>query len=69
MAEGKLGDPIGLPLDRVDGRLKVTGRATYAFEYAPQGSAAYGFIVVTIQPATSLNPAPIAIRMRLRLKT
>ena len=27
MAEGKLADPIGLPLDRVDGQLKVTGRA------------------------------------------
>ena len=26
MAEGKLADPIGLPLDRVDGHLKVTGR-------------------------------------------
>jgi len=37
--------PIGLPLDRVDGRLKVTGKATYAFEYAAQGAAAYGFIV------------------------
>jgi xanthine dehydrogenase YagR molybdenum-binding subunit len=45
MTEAKLGDPIGLPLDRVDGRLKVTGRATYAFEYAKQGSAAYGVIV------------------------
>ena len=45
MAEGNLGDPIGLPLDRVDGRLKVTGRATYAFEYAGQGGAAYGVIV------------------------
>src|SRR5271169_6406878 len=45
MAEGKLADPIGLPLDRVDGKLKVTGRATYAFEYATQGAAAYGVIV------------------------
>src|SRR5271156_691546 len=45
MAEGKLADPIGLPLDRVDGQLKVTGRATYAFEYATQGTAAYGVIV------------------------
>src|SRR6478672_7564410 len=45
MAEGKLADPIGLPLDRVDGQLKVTGRATYAFEYATQGGAAYGVIV------------------------
>ncbi len=45
MAESKLAGPIGRPLDRVDGRLKVTGRATYAFEYAAQGGAAYGFIV------------------------
>jgi xanthine dehydrogenase YagR molybdenum-binding subunit len=37
--------PIGRPLDRVDGPLKVTGKATYAFEYAGQGKAAYGFIV------------------------
>ena len=45
MAESKLAGPIGRPLDRVDGRLKVTGRATYAYEYAAQGAAAYGFIV------------------------
>src|SRR5258707_3543188 len=36
---------MGRPLDRVDGPLKVTGRATYAFEYATQGEVAYGFIV------------------------
>src|SRR5277367_6594201 len=45
MAEVNRADPIGLPLDRVDGQLKVTGRATYAFEYATQGGAAYGVIV------------------------
>ena len=45
MAKSELPGPIGLPLDRIDGRLKVTGAATYAFEYAGQGSAAYGFIV------------------------
>jgi len=45
MTEGNLAEPIGLPLDRVDGQLKVTGRATYAFEYATQGAAAYGVIV------------------------
>src|ERR1700712_551667 len=45
MPESTLAGAIGRPLDRVDGRLKVTGRATYAFEYAAQGSAAYGFIV------------------------
>jgi len=36
---------IGSPIDRVDGALKVTGRATYAYEYAGHGKAAYGYIV------------------------
>jgi xanthine dehydrogenase YagR molybdenum-binding subunit len=44
MAASNLANPIGLPLDRVDGRLKVTGKAPYAFEYATQGSALYGVI-------------------------
>jgi xanthine dehydrogenase YagR molybdenum-binding subunit len=45
MAESKLADPVGLPLDRVDGRLKVTGKAPYAYEYAAKGTALYGVIV------------------------
>src|ERR1700734_4457042 len=45
MAEVNRADPIGLPIDRVDGHLKVTGRAPYAFEYVTQGGAAYGVIV------------------------
>src|SRR3954470_12387651 len=45
MAEQKLAGLIGRPLDRVDGRLKVTGRATYAYEYAAQGAVTYGVIV------------------------
>ncbi|GAB7129201.1 xanthine dehydrogenase family protein molybdopterin-binding subunit [Silvimonas sp. JCM 19000] len=36
---------IGKPLDRVDGRLKVTGRATYAYEYREGGQASYAYIV------------------------
>lgn len=41
------GAPVGLPVDRVDGRLKVTGRATYAYEQQVTGGAApaYGYIV------------------------
>jgi xanthine dehydrogenase YagR molybdenum-binding subunit len=45
MAQTTSTQAIGLPLDRVDGRLKVTGKATYAYEYAKQGRAAYGVIV------------------------
>ncbi|MGA2892329.1 MAG: xanthine dehydrogenase family protein molybdopterin-binding subunit [Xanthobacteraceae bacterium] len=45
MAESNLAAPVGLPLDRVDGRLKVTGKATYAYEYAAQSAALYGVIV------------------------
>src|ERR1700751_3664326 len=45
MADNERADPVGLPLDRVDGRLKVTGRAPYAYEYAAQGAALYGVIV------------------------
>jgi len=45
MAQSTLTAPVGLPLDRVDGRLKVTGKAPYAYEYAAQGVALYGVIV------------------------
>jgi xanthine dehydrogenase YagR molybdenum-binding subunit len=42
---------IGKPIDRVDGRLKVTGKAPYAYEVqeAP-GKPAYGFIVEATIP-------------------
>ena len=36
---------VGQPLDRVDGRLKVTGRATYANEVARAPDALYGVLV------------------------
>jgi xanthine dehydrogenase YagR molybdenum-binding subunit len=45
MTESNFAPPVGLPLDRVDGRLKATGRAPYAYEYAAQGAALYGVIV------------------------
>src|SRR6266851_4395709 len=60
MTEGKRADPIGLPLDRVDGPLKVTGRATYAFEYATQGGAAYGASV----PAAIAKGRVVAVDVR-----
>ncbi len=36
---------IGQPLDRVDGPLKVSGKATYAYEHWEIGQPLYGFIV------------------------
>src|SRR3984893_11288757 len=60
MAEVNRADPIGLPLDRVDGHLKVTGKATYAFEYATQGGAAYGVIV----PAAIATGRVVAVDVR-----
>lgn len=36
---------LGRPLNRIDGPLKVSGRATYAYEHAGAGKVAYGFIV------------------------
>jgi xanthine dehydrogenase YagR molybdenum-binding subunit len=45
MAETQISAPVGLPLDRVDGGLKVTGKASYAYEYAARGDALYGVIV------------------------
>jgi xanthine dehydrogenase YagR molybdenum-binding subunit len=42
--EGREG-VLGRPLDRIDGPLKVTGRAPYAYEYAGVGETAYGFIL------------------------
>jgi len=39
------GAVIGKPVDRVDGPLKVTGRATYAYEHVPDEAPAYGVIL------------------------
>ena len=36
---------VGKPLDRVDGPLKVTGTATYAYEFKEPTGIAYGFLV------------------------
>src|SRR5258705_4848640 len=45
MSDSRRAGQIGSPLDRIDAPLKVTGGATYAYEYAGQGKVAYGFIV------------------------
>src|SRR2546426_2171876 len=36
---------IGQPINRIDGPLKVTGQATYAYEHWDVGQPLYGFIV------------------------
>jgi xanthine dehydrogenase YagR molybdenum-binding subunit len=60
MAQTTSTQGIGLPLDRVDGRLKVTGKATYAYEYAGQGRAAYGVIV----PASIAKGRVVSVDVR-----
>ena len=44
------GGIVGKPIDRVDGPLKVSGRATYAAEYAGEGRTAYGVAVLSNIP-------------------
>jgi xanthine dehydrogenase YagR molybdenum-binding subunit len=41
----KPGGLLGKPLDRTDGPLKVTGRATYAYEYRDGGKPTYAYLV------------------------
>ncbi len=42
---------IGKPVDRVDGRFKTTGTATYAYEWHdPDARVAYGYIVASAIP-------------------
>src|SRR5712672_1893769 len=36
---------VGKPLDRVDGRLKVTGGARYAYEVLQEPTTTYGYVV------------------------
>ena len=44
---------MGKPVDRVDGRLKVMGKAPYAHEIVEGGLAAHGFVVqATISKGT-----------------
>jgi len=51
---------VGQPLDRVDGRLKVTGTATYAHEIKSSRAPTYGFIL----PATIAKGRIAAIDTR-----
>jgi xanthine dehydrogenase YagR molybdenum-binding subunit len=37
--------PLGQPVSRVDGRLKVTGAATYAAEFDPGPDLAHAVVV------------------------
>ena len=43
--DGKPDGLVGRPIDRIDGRLKVTGRAPYAYETRDLKNPAYGFLV------------------------
>ena len=51
---------IGKLVDRVDGPLKVSGRATYAYEFQPDAPVAYGYIVpASIAKGTVLSIATL----------
>ncbi len=41
------GGLLGQPLDRIDGPLKVTGHAPYAYEYRPRSAPAYGYLALS----------------------
>ncbi|AMB46858.1 xanthine dehydrogenase family protein molybdopterin-binding subunit [Methylobacterium sp. AMS5] len=43
--DGKPDGLVGRPIDRIDGRLKVTGAAPYAYETRDLKNPAYGFLV------------------------
>src|SRR5262249_25678474 len=43
--EGVMSKIIGQSIDRIDGPLKVSGRATYAYEHWEAGQPLYGYIV------------------------
>ena len=50
---------VGAPMDRVDGRLKVTGAARYSYEW-PHEAPLYGYVVqstATSGTITSLDTA------------
>ena len=55
---------VGKPMDRVDGRLKVTGRAKYAAEFALP-NLAYGFVVTSTVAALHRALDEPAVRRRL----
>jgi xanthine dehydrogenase YagR molybdenum-binding subunit len=48
----KRADPVGKPLSRVDGRLKVTGQARYAAEWQVPGLAHAALVLSTIPRGT-----------------
>src|SRR5579863_3190099 len=56
-------DAIGDPLDRVDGRLKVTGRAKYSGEYKLPGLT-YGVLVPATIPSGTVTSMDIKAALR-----
>jgi hypothetical protein len=56
---------VGKPLDRVDGRLKVTGGARYAYEMQ-QENVLYGFVVEASIGKERSDRSILALRRRPR---
>ena len=51
---------VGRPIDRIDGRLKVMGRAPYAYETREVKNPAYGFIVGATIAAGTIRSIDVA---------
>lgn len=61
MSESKI---IGKPIDRVDGRLKVTGTATYSAEW-PLENIAYGVLIQSTIPTGTIKAIDSRAAMKL----
>ncbi len=60
-----MADLIGKPIDRIDGRLKVTGRAPYAYEHEVS-NAVYGVMVVSSIPKGRITSIDTGAAQRSR---
>ncbi|WP_375464759.1 molybdopterin cofactor-binding domain-containing protein [uncultured Methylobacterium sp.] len=62
--DGKPDGLLGQPIDRIDGPLKVTGRAPYAYETRELKNPAYGFIVGSAIASGTIRAIDTAAALR-----
>ena len=61
-----MSEVIGQPLSRVDGPLKVSGRARYAAEFKPEGLC-YAALIESTIPAGTVNSMDISAAESIHL--